>query len=76
MIQQPVEEVKAAGFQPAAWSSPFINPELVDWSGVTQHVSWRKTREAGKDHAGGASTLFPTHPHHPGRQVVVPMMSR
>jgi len=75
VIQQPVEEVKAAGFQPAAWSSPFINPELVDWSGVTQHVSWRKTREAGKDHAGGASTLFPTHPHHPGRQVV-PMMSR
>ena len=70
VIEQSVEEVMDAGFQPEAWSSPFINPEPVDWSGITWRVSWRKTGEAGKDHTEVASTPFPTHPHHPRRQVV------
>ena len=48
VIQQPVEEFKAAGFQPVAWSSPFINPEPVDRSGMTGHISWRKQGRQGR----------------------------
>ncbi|XP_065772320.1 uncharacterized protein [Muntiacus reevesi] len=71
VVQQPVENVQAAGVQPEAGSSPSIVREPVDSRGNTCPVSWRRTVDSGKKiQLGGTSAPSPSHPHHPGSQVV------
>ena len=70
VAQEPVEDVQAAGVQPEAGSSPSIVTEPMDWRRRTCPISWRRTGETGKIQVGGASAPSPTHPHHPGSQVI------